>query len=92
MKGEDTLQHATKLFSIAQQTMHETDDRRVSATLQMADAYETQGQFSKAEELLVNAWGQLTKAYHDSPTLELQDMKYEAAIAYVDVGASRFLC
>ena len=84
MKSDDTMQYARKLFSVAEQTMDETDSRRIAATFRMAEAYETQQDFLKAEELLVKVWGQITEAQRNFQTAELQDMKVGAAMAYIE--------
>jgi len=83
-KGDNSVQFASKLFSLAEQTMDETDPRRIAATFRMAETYEGQGDFPRAEELLVNVWTQTTEAHRRSQTAELQDAKFGAAVTYVE--------
>jgi len=83
-KGDNSVQFTNKLFVLAEQTMDETDPRRIAATFRMAETYEGQGDFPRTEELLVNVWTQTTEAHRRSQTAELQDAKFGAAIAYIE--------
>lgn len=84
IKGDNSVQLASKLFLLAEQTMDETDPRRIAAMFRMAETYEGQGDFYRTEELLVNVWKHTTEAHRRSQTVELQDAKFRAAVAYVD--------
>lgn len=81
-KGDNNVQFASKLYLLAGQTMDKTDPRRIAATFRMAQTYEAQCNFPRTEELLVDIWIQTTEAHRGSPTAELQDAKFGAAIAY----------
>ena len=83
-KGDNGVQFASKLFVLAEQTMDQTDPRRIAATFRMAETYEGQGDFPRTEELLVKVWALTTEAHRRSQTAELQDAKFGAAIAYIE--------
>ncbi|KAL8823618.1 MAG: hypothetical protein Q9191_005696 [Dirinaria sp. TL-2023a] len=84
MKGGDTMLYAKKLFELSQQTMDETDPRRVAATIRMAEAYQTRDDFMSAEELLVGLWKQITDVGGDDPGAESQNLKFGVAVAYIE--------
>ena len=84
MKGGDTMLYAKKLFLLAQQTMDETDPRRVAATIRMAEAYQKRDDYMSAEELLVGLWKQISEAGSDQPSTEAQNLKFGIAVAYIE--------
>ena len=84
IKGGDTMLYAKKLFVLSQQTVDETDPRRVAATIRMAEAYQTRDDFMSAEELLVGLWKQITEAGRDYPSAESQNPRFGVAVAYIE--------
>lgn len=76
--------YAKKLFTLSQQTMDETDPRRVAATIHMAEAHQTREDYTSAEILLVELWKTITAAARAQPRTENQQLKFTVAMAYVD--------
>lgn len=63
--------------------MNEADPRRVSATIHMAEVYQTRDDFASAEVLLVGLWKDVTDATDDSPGVDSQKLSFDVATAYI---------
>ena len=84
MRGGDTLLYAKKLLMLSQQTMDETDPRRVAATIHMAEAHQTREDYTSAEILLIEFWKTITDATRTQPSAENQQLRFGVAMAYVN--------
>ena len=84
MRGGDTMLYAEKLLMLCQQTMDETDPRRVTATIHMAEAYQTREDYTSAEILLIELWKTITDATRSKPSPENQELRFGVAMAYVN--------
>ena len=84
MRGGDTMLYAKKLLTLSQQTMDETDPRRVAATIHMAEAHQTREDYTSAEILLVELWKTITDAARAQPSTENQQLRFGVAMAYVN--------
>jgi len=60
-KHEEIVPYTQDIFKSAEKTMHVSDERRVEATYQMADAYEAQKDFYHAEEMYITLWQQIAQ-------------------------------
>ncbi|KAL8786241.1 MAG: hypothetical protein Q9195_008297 [Heterodermia aff. obscurata] len=84
MRGGDTMLIAKKLFTLSQQTMDESDPRRVAATIHLAEAHQTREDYTSAEILLVELWKTITDATLAQPSTANQQLRFTVAMAYVN--------
>ena len=84
VRGGDTMLYAEKLWTLSQQTMDDTDPRRVTATIHMAEAHQTREDYTSAEILLIELWKTITDATRTQPSAGNQPLIFEVAMAYVN--------
>ena len=75
--------YVKKLLQLFQQTVPETDPRRIAATVQMAEARQTCGDYGSAEVLLVELWKQLTDATREHSNAVNEELRLHVVRAYI---------
>ena len=81
-KREDVAQYSRRIFETAERTMEITDHRRITATLQLAETYEYQGEISKAEEIYITLWQKVSELCRRTHSTYSHEKKLEITVKY----------
>ena len=80
---EDVVQYSKPVFENAERTMKVTDNRRVQATIHLADTYESQKDFLGAEIVYISLWRRMTELASKESSPANHEKKIEITLLYV---------
>lgn len=82
-KHEDITTYNRRIFEHSESSMAVSDSRRQIATFQMADAYENQKEFARAEEMYITLWQSLAQHSSSTQTTESHTQLIDVVLKYV---------
>lgn len=83
-KREDIIEYAKSIFEVSEETMEIVDIRRITITIQLAEAYEFRGDILMAEQIFVNLWRKITEICRLRHSVEIHIAKIDIALAYAE--------
>jgi len=82
-KHDDITTYNRRIFEATESSLAIDDSRRLTATFQMAEAYETQKDYVRAEETYITLWQKLSQHAFTSQTAEAHSTLIDIVLRYV---------